>query len=103
MNVAPAVATPVTPEITAPVQVVTTPAAVKATSTAAPSAAIMPVDDLRQMLQAAGLELASTDPVKLRTAQESTEKIVPVQRVPRERKPLPPASSEPLVLVETRR
>ncbi|MBC3870076.1 Rne/Rng family ribonuclease [Undibacterium oligocarboniphilum] len=102
VNVAPAVATPVTPEITAPVEV-TTPAEVKAASTAALSTVMMPVDDLRQMLQAAGLELASTDPVKLRAAQENTGKIVPVQRIPRERKPLPPASSEPLVLVETRR
>ena len=67
------------------------------------TAAIMPLDQLNEMLSAAGLQLASTDPEKLRIAQESASKVTPAQRVPRERKPLPPVSTEPLVLVETRR
>ena len=63
----------------------------------------MPLDQLNEMLSAAGLQLASTDPEKLRIAQESASKVTPAPRVPRERKPLPPVSTEPLVLVETRR
>ncbi len=62
----------------------------------------MQLDSLRDVLSAAGLTLASTDPEKLRVAQEAATKIEPAQRVPRERKPLPPASTEPLVQVETR-
>lgn len=63
----------------------------------------MPVEELKQMLSAAGLELAVTNPEKLRAAQESASQMPAAVRVPRERKPLPPASTEPLVLVETRR
>lgn len=78
---------------------------------AAPAAATTPAaagngaqwDSLQQMLSHAGLTLATTDPVKLRAAQEAAAAIVPAPRVPRERKPLPPQSSEPLVQVETRR
>jgi ribonuclease E len=44
-----------------------------------------------------------TDPDKLRLAQEAAAQHVPAPRVPRERKPLPPLSNEPLVQVETRR
>ncbi|OWY31076.1 Rne/Rng family ribonuclease [Herbaspirillum robiniae] len=60
-------------------------------------------DSLNQMLSQAGLTLATTDPVKLRAAQEASAAIVPAPRVPRERKPLPPQSTDPLVQVETRR
>ncbi|MFS2117508.1 hypothetical protein, partial [Herbaspirillum frisingense] len=60
-------------------------------------------ESLQQMLSQAGLTLATTDPVKLRAAQEAAAAFVPAPRVPRERKPLPPQSSEPLVQVETRR
>ena len=74
-------------------------AAILATSVAP---APMQLDALRDVLSAAGLTLASTDPEKLRVAQEAATKIEPAQRVPRERKPLPPASTEPLVQVETR-
>jgi ribonuclease E len=63
----------------------------------------MPLDDLHSVLNAAGLTLASTDPEKLRVAQEAAARIVPPVRVPRERKPLPPLSTEPLVQVETQR
>ncbi|HJV54211.1 MAG TPA: Rne/Rng family ribonuclease, partial [Noviherbaspirillum sp.] len=67
------------------------------------STAPMPLEHLRGILEAAGLTLAVTDPEKLRAAQEAAAKIVPPPRVPRERKPLPPLPTEPLVQVETRR
>ena len=54
-----------------------------------------------EMLAAAGLSLAVTDPEKLRAAQEAAARIAPPPRVPRVRKPLPPVSNEPLVQVET--
>ncbi len=60
-------------------------------------------NDLNDMLSSAGLTLASTDPEKLRAAQAAAAQIVPAPRVPRERKPLPPQSTDPLVQVETRR
>jgi ribonuclease E len=63
----------------------------------------MQLDAFRDMLEAAGLTLAVTDPEKLRAALEESAKIVPPPRVPRQRKPLPPLSTEPLVQVETRR
>jgi ribonuclease E len=63
-------------------------------------AAAIPAD-LSTVLAEAGLTLASTDPEKLRAAQEAAAKAAPAPRVPRERKPLPPVSNEPLVKVET--
>ena len=63
----------------------------------------MPAPELNSMLNAAGLTLASTDPEKLRAAQEAAARVAPAPRVPRERKPLAPAPSEPLVQVETQR
>jgi ribonuclease E len=62
----------------------------------------MQLEALREVLSSAGLTLASTDPEKLRAAQEAAAKIVPAPRVPREPKPLPPQSTEPLIQVETR-
>ncbi|MFZ6846723.1 Rne/Rng family ribonuclease [Undibacterium sp. RuRC25W] len=85
---------------TAIVEPVSTPAASRAAKN---GAAPMPLEQLNEMLSAAGLQLANTDPEKLRIAQESASKATQVQRVPRERKPLPPVSTEPLVLIETRR
>jgi ribonuclease E len=75
---------------------------------AAPVAAPAPVqqqktDNLVEVLAAAGLTLAVTDPDKLRAAQEAATRIAPAPRVPRERKPAPPQSNEPLVQIETRR
>ncbi len=74
-------------------------------ATAAPVKQVesMPVADLQAMLSAAGLVLASTDPEKHRAAQQAAANIVAAPRVPRERKPLPAASNEPLILVETRK
>jgi ribonuclease E len=68
-----------------------------------PADATMPLSELNAMLNAAGLTLASTDPDKLRAAQEAAARIQPPPRVPRERKPLPPVSNEPLIQVETHR
>jgi len=91
------------PEAEMPVAVVPVkmPAATAILSTPV-APAPMQLDSLRDVLSAAGLTLASTDPEKLRVAQEAATKTEPVQRVPRERKPLPPTSTEPLVQVETR-
>ena len=83
---------------------VTTPAVeVKAAAVAEPVAATPAVEDLSEVLAKAGLVLASTDPSKLKAAQEATTQITPAPRVVRERKPAAPVSSEPLVLVETKR
>ncbi len=59
--------------------------------------------DLDAMLAAAGLQMASTDPTKLRAVQDAAAQIVPAVRVPRERKPVAQVSDEPLVQVETQR
>jgi ribonuclease E len=70
---------------------------------AAPAPAPVPVPaDLQQVLQAAGLVLATTDPEKLRAAQQAAEQFAPPARAPRERKPAAEVPSEPLVQVETR-
>ena len=95
-------ATPATPAIRAS-SVVAADVTSATKATTASKSASMPLEQLNDMLSAAGLQLASTDPEKLRAAQESASKIVPAPRVPRERKPLPAVSTEPLILVETRR
>jgi ribonuclease E len=80
------------------------PAAVQPTpAPARPADSAMPLQEINAMLNAAGLTLASTDPDKLRAAQEAAARIQPAPRVPRERKPLPPMSDEPLIQVETQR
>jgi ribonuclease E len=109
---APAVATPATEVIAAPelAQPAATEHAVAAPKPAAQSTVVaasiapapMPLDELRAVLGAAGLTLATTNPDKLRAAQEAAAQIVVPPRVPRERKPLPPVSTEPLIQVETR-
>jgi ribonuclease E len=58
---------------------------------------------LSEVLRNAGLQLAATNPEKLRAAQAEAATYVAPARVPRERKPLPPQSSEPLVQMETKR
>ncbi|MFZ6742698.1 Rne/Rng family ribonuclease [Undibacterium sp. JH2W] len=101
--------------VTAPAEVATQAAAVEVTPIAATPAplasapaaktqdAAMPLETLHSMLKEAGLELASTDPVKLQAAKAEAEKLVTPVRVPRERKPAPATADEPLVMVETRR
>jgi ribonuclease E len=66
----------------------------------APAAASVDIDT---MLRAAGLQMASTDPERLRAVQTEQAAITPPPRAPRERKPLPQVSNEPLQQVETRR
>ncbi|HEY4317715.1 MAG TPA: Rne/Rng family ribonuclease [Herbaspirillum sp.] len=68
-------------------------------SALAPSAAS---GDLQQVLSAAGLTLATTDPEKLRVAQQAAAQSVPAPRVPRERKAPVALTNEPLVQIETR-
>lgn len=58
------------------------------------------VEDLQDMLQAAGLVLAATDPTKLQQAQLSTTP--PPVRKPRVRKPRVEIPNEPLELVQTK-
>ncbi|RFB68880.1 MULTISPECIES: Rne/Rng family ribonuclease [unclassified Herbaspirillum] len=88
----------------APAVVAPTPAPAPVAAAPAPAASNgKQWNDLNDMLSSAGLTLASTDPEKLRAAQAAAAQIVPAPRVPRERKPLPPQSTDPLVQVETRR
>jgi ribonuclease E len=54
------------------------------------------------VLAKAGLQLAATDPEKMRAAQEAAAIIAPAQRVGRARKVAPPPVSEPLIQVDTR-
>ncbi|EJL88942.1 ribonuclease, Rne/Rng family [Herbaspirillum sp. CF444] len=104
--VAPAAVEPA-PIEAAPAPVVTAPAPAPvqaASQTTAPAAnGKQQWNELHDMLSSAGLTLASTDPEKLRAAQAAAAQIVPPVHVPRERKPLPPQSTDPLVQVETRR
>ncbi|MFZ6758874.1 Rne/Rng family ribonuclease [Undibacterium sp. Ji50W] len=95
-------ATPTAPIAAIAAVVADAPAPASYSGKASVPAAAMPVESLHSMLKEAGLELASTDPVKLQAAQESAQKFVPPARVPRERKPLPVSNDEPLVMVETR-
>jgi ribonuclease E len=95
----------------APVPAAVAPAAAPAAAPApaAPAAAApvptpaAPGADLNAALDSAGLTLAATDPEKLRAAREAATHVVAPVRVPRERKPLPPAADEPLVQIDTSR
>ncbi|WP_292934008.1 Rne/Rng family ribonuclease [Noviherbaspirillum sp.] len=91
------------PEPAQPVEAPVTPTASPVAAPASVATEPMPLEHLSDMLAVAGLTLAVTDPEKLRAAQEAASRNVPAPRVPRERKPLPPVSNEPLVQVETRR
>ncbi|MFZ6672545.1 Rne/Rng family ribonuclease [Undibacterium sp. Xuan67W] len=97
---APTFSAPATTEVPA-VAVATTTAPVVASKPV--EAVVMPVESLNVMLQQAGLVLASTNPEKLRAAQASAATATAAPRVPRERKPVATAASEPLVLVETKK
>lgn len=65
----------------------------------------MQVEQLNNMLQEAGLVWASTDPEKLRVAQIAAAALAQAPKVvvKRERKAPPPVSTDPLILVETKR
>jgi ribonuclease E len=77
-----------------------TPVATFGASSAAPTAT--PTVDIDAMLRAAGLQMTETDPERLRVVQAEQSTASPAPRAPRERKPLPPMSTEPLQQVETR-
>ena len=87
--------------------------AIKTTSEVAPAPittsapelkpAPMPIEDLQAMLANAGLVLATTDPEKHRLAAIAAVAKPPVVHVARERKPVEPLSTEPLVLIETKK
>ena len=57
---------------------------------------------MSEVLNKAGLQLASTDPEKLRAAQEAAAQANPPQRVGRARKPVQAPADEPLIQVDTR-
>ncbi|MCE2871611.1 MAG: Rne/Rng family ribonuclease [Oxalobacteraceae bacterium] len=85
----------VVPVVSAPAPVVM-PAPVSVTPTAS-------AESLEDVLKSAGLTMAVTNPEKLRQVQEATATTAEPPRAPRERKPAPPAASEPLVQIETQR
>ena len=91
------------PAPAAPVQApaVQAPAAVPAPAPAPAPAAAAP-SDLNEVLGAAGLTLAATDPEKLRAAQEAAAQAAAPIRVGRARKPAPKLVDEPLIQVDTR-
>jgi ribonuclease E len=89
----------VQPEI-APVQAPASTSVMQATPKPAHQASSADIDTL---LREAGLMMAVTDPEKLRAVQVASDNVTPKTRVPRERKPAAPVSSEPLVQVETQR
>jgi ribonuclease E len=68
----------------------------------APAPAPAPSADLGEVLAQAGLQLASTDPEKLRAAQEAAAQTQQPVRMGRTRKVAPPPAQEPLVQVDTR-
>jgi ribonuclease E len=89
---------PVAPVIAEmPTQVTTTPVA------NAPVISVAPVADLGAVLAQAGLILASTDPNKLKAAQEAATQAPVAPRVIRERKAPVAVSDEPLIFIETKR
>ncbi|HEX9172636.1 MAG TPA: Rne/Rng family ribonuclease [Telluria sp.] len=109
VQAAPVQAAPVqaAPVQTAPVQVESAPVQAEQVSTQAaqpaPAAApLAPAADLNELLGAAGLTLAATDPAKLRAAQEAAAQAAPAAPVRRTRKALPPPVDEPLIQVDTR-
>jgi len=64
--------------------------------------ATAPAADLGEVLAQAGLQLAATDPEKLRAAQEAAVQSQQPVRLGRTRKVAPPPAQEPLVQVDTR-
>ncbi|MBC7413730.1 MAG: Rne/Rng family ribonuclease [Herminiimonas sp.] len=97
----PVVPEPVVHAPVAPAPVVAT-APVVAAAPVVIAPAPMPVEELQQVLGSAGLVLASTDPEKLRAAQQAAESTSVPVRLGREPKQAPPPPAEPLVQIETR-
>ena len=104
---APVIDTPVA----APAPVAEAPAAAAPAPAPAPApvapavpvaAAPAPAVDMNEVLSMAGLQLASTDPEKLRAAQEAAAAANTPPRMGRARKPVQAPVDEPLVQVDTR-
>jgi ribonuclease E len=93
------VAAPAPVETAQPAAAVPAPAPTVATTTAP---LVSATADLNELLEKAGLTLASTDPEKLRAAQEAAAQVAPPARPRRTRKPAPPPVDEPLIQVDTR-
>jgi ribonuclease E len=64
---------------------------------------VLPLNDLSQLAQAAGLEWVNSDADKIRTVQEAIAAEPKPAHVPRERKPVEVVDTGPLILVETRK
>jgi len=64
---------------------------------------VLPLNDLSQLAQAAGLEWVNSDADKIRTVQEAIAAEPKPVHVPRERKPVEVVDTGPLILVETRK
>jgi ribonuclease E len=93
---------PVAPVAPAPVAAApVAPAPVQAAAPA-PAPAAAPQADLGEVLAQAGLQLAATDPEKMRAAQEAAAQAQQPVRMGRTRKVAPPPAAEPLVQVDTR-
>jgi ribonuclease E len=73
-----------------------------AAAPAAPAPVAAAPADLGEVLAQAGLQLAATDPEKLRAAQEAAAQAQQPVRLGRTRKVAPPPVQEPLIQVDTR-
>ena len=92
----------VAPVLVAPAPVAPVPVATPVPAAVSIAPAPMQVEQLQQVLGSAGLTLASTDPEKLRAAQQAAENASAPPRLGREPKQAPPPPAEPLVQIETR-
>ena len=63
----------------------------------------MPVEQLKAMLELAGLSLVQTEPDKLHDARTRMSRESQPLHVPRERPVLPPPDMRPLIQIETRK
>ncbi|CAE6698850.1 Ribonuclease E [Paraburkholderia domus] len=98
-------AQPVVAAVAPAVEAVVEPAAVEpapvAAAPQAPRNAGVSAEALKPVLEQAGLVWVNTDADKLRAAQEAAAQVAKPVRVGRERKPLPPAETAPMQMVET--
>jgi ribonuclease E len=78
-------------------------AAQPAAATAQPLAFELPLTDLQQVAQAAGLQWVNSDADKVRAVQDAMAREPKAVHVPREIKPVVLADEGPLVLVETKK
>lgn len=62
----------------------------------------LPVTQLSELIESAGLQWVQSDPDRVAAAQQAIAAEPPPQRTPRERAPLPVLDEGPLILVETR-